>query len=824
MRRVKLAVSLGVLLGFSFTLFSQDNYSRMSEIISTRKFDPATFMWYNKPAAKWEEALPVGNGRLGAMVFGRTDEEQIQLNEDTYWTGGPYSTTVKGGYKMLPSIQKLVFEGKYLEAHNLFGRYLMGYPVEQQKYQSLGEIHLFFNNKSKPENYKRWLDLSNGVTGVEYQIDGISFHRLIFVSPVDQCITIRISADKPGSVSLMANLRGDRNQAHSNYATDYFRMDGQQPDKLILTGKSADYLGIEGKLKYEAELKAFNEGGTVSVSGTDLLIENADAVTICLVAATNFVNYKDVSGDQHQRVVEYLKNIEGKKYSELYNRSTTDHARLFKRVVLHFSSTDASFLPTDERISGYDKTFDPDLAALAYQFGRYLMISSSRKGTQPSNLQGIWNNNMNPNWDSKYTTNINTEMNYWIAENGNLSECAEPLFKMIKELTDYGSDVARENYGSGGWVFHQNTDLWRVAAPMDGPTWGTFTTGGAWLTTHLWEHFLYTKDNKFLEDYYTVIKGSVEFFMGFLIPHPNGKWLVTNPSTSPENFPDRPGNGRYFDEVTGSNIPGTTICAGSTIDMQIIHDLFGYYIEAARVLNRDTSFARKVRIAQEKIVPPLIGKNGALQEWTDDWGQLEKEHRHISLLYGLYPGNIISPVKTPVLVDPVKIVLEQRKDGGAGWSRSWKMACWARLYDGERALSIFKKNLKEQSLSQLFSLCYTAMQVDGSFGNAAAISEMLVQSHEGFINLLPALPQEWSTGKISGIRARGGFEISMDWNNGKLNSATVYSSTDGKIRIKTGGLSVYLNGKKMNSIKNENGITEFETVSGKTYNFISGKN
>jgi alpha-L-fucosidase 2 len=315
-----------------------------------------------------------------------------------------------------------------------------------------------------------------------------------------------------------------------------------------------------------------------------------------------------------------------------------------------------------------------------------------------------------------------------------------------------------------------------------------------------------------------------DFFMGFLVPHPNGKWLVTNPSNSPENFPDRPGNERYFDEVTGSFIPGTTICAGSTIDMQIIHDLFGYYIEAARVLNRDTSFARKVGIAQKKLVPPLVGKDGALQEWTDDWGQLEKEHRHISQLYGLYPGSVISPAKTPVLVDPVKKVLEQRKDGGAGWSRAWKMACWARLYDGERALSVFKKTLKEQSLPQLFSLCFTAMQVDGSFGNAAAISEMLIQSHEGYINLLPALPKEWASGKLSGIKARGGYEISMDWNNGKINSAAVYSSAGGKIRIKSGGLSVYLNGKKINFVKNNNGITEFETVPGKTYNFFSAKN
>jgi alpha-L-fucosidase 2 len=804
---------------------AQDYYTGISEAINVKKFDPATFMWYSKPASKWEEALPVGNGRLGAMVFGKSGEEQIQLNEDTYWTGGPYSTTVKGGYEMLPAIQKLVFEGKYSEAQNLIGRFLMGYPVEQQKYQSLGDLHLFFNEKSSPVNYKRWLDLETGVAGVEYKIDGITFRRLVFVSPADQCVVIRITADQPGAVSFKANLRGARNQAHSNYATDYFRMDGKSPDQLVLSGKSADYLGVDGKLRYEVVLKAFNEGGNVIIEGKDLMVDKADAVTLCLVAATNFVNYKDVTGDQHQRVLAYLMNIATKEFSELYKRSVTDHSALFKRVDMHFITEESSYQPTDERITSFVSKSDPELAALVYQFGRYLMICSSRKGTQPANLQGIWNNNMNPNWDSKYTTNINTEMNYWIAESGNLQECAEPLFRMINELTDYGSDVAKENYGSKGWVFHQNTDLWRVAAPMDGPTWGTFTTGGAWLTTHLWEHYLFTKDIRFLGEYYPVIRGAVEFFLGFLTPHPNGKWLVTNPSTSPENFPLRIGNERYFDEITGSFIPGTSVCAGSTIDMQLIKDLFTYYIAAATILNLDTALVSQVKSAACRLVPDLVGKDGSLQEWTDDWGQMEKEHRHISHLYGLYPGNQISPEKTPELIEAVKRVLEQRKDGGAGWTRAWKMSCWARLYDGERALAVFKKNLKEQSLPQLFSLCFSAMQVDGSFGNAAGISEMLIQSHDGFINLLPALPAEWSSGKIKGMRARGGFEISMEWKDNRITSAAISSLAGGKLRINAEkNINVYCNGKRIKSFMTNQGITEIETIAGQTYTYMVSKN
>jgi alpha-L-fucosidase 2 len=667
------------------------------EKINSKTFNPSTLLWYDMPAQQWDDALPVGNGRLGAMVFGKNGEERIQLNEETYWSGGPYSTVVKGGYKVLPEIQKLVFEEKYLAAHNLFGRHLMGYPVEQMKYQSLANLHLFFNGQDSVINYKRWLNMEDGISGVIYSANGVTYQRDVFASAPDQVIVVRISADKPGRISFIANLRGERNQAHSNYGTDYFQMDPYGNDGLVLTGKSTDYMGIAGRIRYEARIKAVPEGGTMKTDGVDLVIENANAVTLYFVAATNFVNYKDVSADQHQRVEDYFRQIEGKSYQEIMASAVADHKKYFSRVNLQLANTANSFLTTTERVKKIQTEPDPSMAALSYQFGRYLMIGSSRPGTEPANLQGIWNDDMNPSWDSKYTTNINTEMNYWPVESGNLSECAEPLIRMVKELTDQGAQVAKEHYGARGWVFHQNTDIWRVAAPMDGPTWGTFTVGGAWLSTHLWEHYQYSMDDDFLKEVFPVMEGYVLFFLDFLVPHPNGKWLVTNPSTSPENFPDGGGNKPYFDEVTASFREGTSICAGSSIDMQILYDLFGYYLHAAKILGKEDAFTQQVKAAREKLVPPQIGRDGSLQEWADDWKSLEENHRHYSHMYGLYPGLVSYEKRTPALIEAYKKVLNERGDASTGWSRAWKMALWARLNDGNRANKIYKGYLNWRS-------------------------------------------------------------------------------------------------------------------------------
>ena len=793
--------------------------SPVAESISNKSFDPSTLLWYTGPAAEWEEALPVGNGRLGAMVFGGVEEERIQLNEDTYWSGGPYSTVVKGGYQYLPEIQKLLFDGNPIEAHKLFGRHLMGYPVEQQKYQSLANLHLFFEGEQEFQNYRRWLDLSTGITGVEYTINGVTYLREVFSSAVDQVIAVRLTASEPGKISFETELRGVRNSAHSNYATDYFRMDGEGENELILSGKSADYLGIEGKLRYEARVHVEADGGEIGRKGTRIQVKHANSVTLFFVAATNFINYQDVSGDEKLRVQEYMNKIKGINYQTIRENVSQDYQKLFNRVSLQLPASPASFLPTNERMLSIQSTPDPQMASLSYQFGRYLLISSSRPGTQPSNLQGIWNKDMNPKWDSKYTTNINTQMNYWPAEPANLADLAQPLFQMIEELTDQGTQVAKEHYGAGGWVFHQNTDIWRVAAPMDGPTWGTFTVGGAWLTTHLWEHYLYSLDTVFLERVYPQIKGSVDFFMEFLVEHPNGNWLVTNPSNSPENPPEGPGYEYFYDEVTGMYY-FTTIVMGSTIDMQILKDLFKYYIQATQVLGRDQEYALEVSKVREHLVPSQIGNDGTLQEWSEDFGQLEDKHRHFSHLYGLFPGTVLSAKSTPELLNPIKAVLEQRGDGGTGFSRAWKMALWARLFNGDRALSIYKGYLNDQCYISLFAKCFTPLQVDGSLGVTAAISEMLVQSHEGIIHLLPALPKEWDSGDFRGVCTRGAFELDLQWENGRVKTVWLQSNAGADCKISATSLvEVTVNGKPVQFTKGD-GYVAFPTEAGQRYHLV----
>jgi alpha-L-fucosidase 2 len=782
--------------------------------------DSTNCLWYTQPVEAWDDALPVGNGRLGAMVFGRPAEERIHINEETYWSGGPYSTVVEGAYRALPEIQRLIFAGKYIKAHKLFGRTLMGLPMEQQKYQSFADLILKFDTGAagdEVDEYIHSLDLDQAVVTTTFVRGGVRFTREVFSSPVDQVIVVRMTADQPGSITFRASLRGFRNAAHSNYATDYFHMDGFGDDGLILRGKSADYMGVEGGLRYEGRLKAVPKEGRMRVDEDALIVEGADAVTLFVAGATNFVNYQDVSADPHEKVENTLAALAGKSYAKIRADHVEEHRRLFRRVSVDLRSTRNSMLPTDRRLREFDGRNDPNLAALALQFGRYLLISSSRPGTQPANLQGIWNEDMNPSWDSKYTTNINTEMNYWPAEVGNLTECAEPLFTQIRELTDQGTDVARKHYGAGGWVYHQNTDIWRVAAPMDGPSWGTFTTGGAWLCTHLWEHYLFTGDRDFLEEFYPVMKGSVEFFLDFLVEHPRYGWLVTCPSTSPENFPGTPENVRFFDEVTTFNSPGTSICAGSTIDMQILSDLFGYVVAAADILERDQEFRARVLETRERLAPMQIGQAGDLQEWLEDWPQREGSHRHISNLYGLYPGNQVSAHRSPVLAQGAKVVLEQRGLRGNGWSSAWKMGCWARLFEPRKAMENFKYAIHNYTFQNLFSICSRALQVDGSFGISAALMEMLLQSHDGELNLLPALPDSWPKGRIAGLRARGGFEVEMEWAERSLIKAVIRSDLGNPCRVRShSALDVTSEGQRIHC-QMEGDIVVFETVAGGEY-------
>jgi alpha-L-fucosidase 2 len=778
---------------------------------------PSTLLWYTHPAEKWEDALPLGNGRLGAMVFGKVDEEEIALNESSWWTGGPYSTTVKGGVEALPEIRRLIFAGELVRAHKLFGRHLLGYPVEQQKYQPLGSLVLGFGERGPTSGYRHELDLDTAVVTTRYEQAGVTFTREVFVSPIDQVIVVRLTADRPGRVAFRAQLRGARNQAHSNYATDYFRMDGASPDGLVVRGKSADYLGVKGQLRFEARLEAVAAGGTMRVVDDTLVVDGANAVTLLVAAATNFVSYKDVSANPAARVDAVLAGVLPKSVAALRDAHLAEHRRLFRRAVIELPVTADAALPTDERLAKFDGASDPSLPGLLFQFGRYLLISSSRPGGQPANLQGLWNANANPPWDSKYTTNINTEMNYWAAEVANLSECAEPLFRMIRELGDQGADVARENYGARGWVLHQNTDLWRVAAPMDGPSWGGFTTGGAWLATHLFEHYRFTGDREFLRTHYPALKGSAEFFLDFLVPHPSRGFLVTNPSTSPENFPIAPGNDAFFDEFTGSMSRGTTLVAGSTIDMQILRELFGEVAEASAILGVDPELRARLLEARPKLAPLQIGKNGELQEWLDDWGQREKSHRHISHLFGLYPGREISPRDTPQFAEASRRVLEQRGLEGNGWSSVWKAASWARLGEPAKAMENVTFAVRNYTTKSLFSICSKQLQVDGALGFTAAFAEMLLQSQDGALVLLPALPASWPSGEVRGLRARGGFEVGLGWKEGRLVRASVRSDLGGRCRLRVAdGMKVTLAGRPVKAMQRA-GLVEFDTTRGQTY-------
>lgn len=788
-------------------------HAAVADAVSTGEAVPASasqsILWYRSPANKWLEALPLGNGRIGAMVFGSVANERIQLNEDTIWSGGPYDPTNPSGPKALPEIRRLVFADENLKAHRLFGRNMFGQAIPQMQYQPLGNLWLTFPDLIKPadrqkqlstdlavltpievKDYRRQLDLDEAITSVTFRADGISYHREVFVSVIDQVAVVRLTADTPGKISFIAALTTAGQEQQDRDA----RYDSTPQGELITSGRAMSDEGIDGKIRFYARARILPEGGSLRAGEGDLTITGANAVTILISARTSFLNYKDASANPEPPAIADIERAAKKSYAELRRDHIAEHQRLFRRVHLDLGASPSANLPTDERLKRYPETGDPDLAALYFQFGRYLLISCSRPGSMPANLQGIWNDSTSPSWGGKYTTNINLQMNYWPVEVANLSECFEPLSSLLTKLVEPGASVARVNYGVNGWVLHQNTDLWLACAPMDGPTWGTFATAGAWLCTHLWEHYQFHGSKEELRAFYPILKGSAQFFLETLVEHPKYGWMVTCPSMSPEHYKNTPASSiAFWDEVTNLHLKGTTICAGPTMDMSILRSLFESCIAASRILDEDLELRSQWSHMHERLAPLQVGRYGQLQEWLEDCDDPEDRHRHMSPLWGLYPGNEITRQHTPKLAAAAEKLIEFRGEGGPGWTMAWKICLWARLMRGERAAQVLRTLLTSASEDRVSYkdggtymnlLNALPFQIDGNLGATAGIAEMLLQSHAGEIHLLPALPKAWAIGSLRGFRARGGFEVDITWKESLVQEVKIHSQLGGTCKVR----------------------------------------
>lgn len=748
---------------------------------------------YDKEATNWNEALPLGNGRIGAMVYGGVSQEEIQLNEETIWAGRPGNNVPKGKYSDIVKIRQLLVEGRNREAQELsnlaFPRAAPAGLDYGMPYQTFGSLMLGFPTHRNPVQYQRELDLNKAITTVSYQVDGVNYRREMFTSLVDSLLLIRITADRSKSISMDLKWKSP----HQNIGL------GINNGALFLRGKGSTVDSKEGQVAFYGFVYPQVKGGQVNHHGEQIKIEGADEVILYVSIGTNFKNYKDLSIDPERKATRIFEKAKGTSYTKALEQHVRKYQQFFHRVKLDLGSNAQANKTTDVRIREFATNFDPQLVALYFQFGRYLLISSSQPGGQPANLQGIWNAKLSPPWDSKYTININTEMNYWPAEVGNLSEMHEPLFSMLKDLAVTGQESAREMYHARGWNAHHNTDLWRITGVVDGGFYGMWPMGGAWLSQHIWQHYLYKGNKQFLRDYYHVLKGAALFYLDVLTKDPSGKWLVVSPSISPENSYE-----------TGS----VGVSAGTTMDNQLVFDVFNNFIRASYVVDSDSALRDSVKRSLEQLPPMQVGQHGQLQEWLKDLDRKNDRHRHISHLYGLFPSGQISPFRDPALAQAAKNSLIYRGDKSTGWSMGWKVNWWARLLDGNQSYKLIKDQLSpapEEQQGQNGGTypnlldAHPPFQIDGNFGCTSGIAEMLVQSYDGSIFLLPAWPDELPNGEVKGLVTRGGFIIDMSWKNRKLTGLKVSSTLGGNCRIRmTNKSRLYLKGKPLKQAHGKN--------------------
>lgn len=785
-------------------------------------------LWYPKPASYWEEALPLGNGRLAAMVSGSVAQDTIQLNEDTFWSGSPYNNYNENCLtylqQMRDGIQSGTEEG-YVKAQKLALKYLVADKSQTshgQIYESVGRLLLTFpgqtfvdemvkngNTKhpSTVKNYRRWLDLENATAGVSYECKGVKYTRTVFTSFKDNVTVVRLTASKAGKLDFITSFVGPEKTSRIKCTSSIY------DDNTLLVhsvpGKESEE-NIPCKLECYTFIRIVDNDGMVK-SGTQsvktvatadsqtvptLDVKNATDVTLIISSATNFVNYKDISADAKAKALSFVEAWQNKKYETALSEHVAKYKEQFDRVKLSLGDNrEQSAKDTETRIKEFSTVSDPSLAAMYFQFGRYLLISSSQPGSQPANLQGVWNpdGRQYPAWDSKYTTNINVEMNYWPAEVTNLSECHLPFLQLVKDVSETGKQSAEKMYGCKGWTLHHNTDLWRATGAVDYVSAAVWPTCNAWFCSHIWEHYLYTGDKKFLAEYYPVMKGAAEFYQGFLYKDRVTGYMVAGPSVSPENHPAK---WKYTDDKGKSQ--SCAVFQGITMDNAMIYDLLKNTSTAARTLGIDEAFSTEIEKLRDKISPMRIGKYGQLQEWQEDWDPEYSGHRHLSHLWGAYPGSQVSPYYNTDLYQGVHKSLVGRGDASRGWSMGWKVCLWARMLDGNHAMTLIRNQLKlknpNSTIRDMDGGTYANMfdshppyQIDGNFGCCAGIAEMLVQSHAGFIHILPALPLEWKkNGEVKGLCTRGGFEITdLKWTDGKVTLLKIRSKVGGNMRLRT---------------------------------------